>query len=132
MDVFHWNGSKDEKGRRLLQLIGTEVARECIDEDFWVNEWVNTCEKEGIFSNYDYIIIDDMRFDNEAKMVREYNGVVVMVEGEKYNLGSNSTHASERGVDISLVDYYYKNTKGSLEEENNHITNFCTFALKWG
>ena len=26
-----WNGEKDEKGRRLLQLLGTECGRECID-----------------------------------------------------------------------------------------------------
>jgi len=28
-----WNGVKDKRGRRLLQIIGTEAGRECIGQD---------------------------------------------------------------------------------------------------
>ncbi len=34
-----WDGKKDPKGRRLLQLLGTECGRKCISQDIWVKHW---------------------------------------------------------------------------------------------
>ena len=57
-----WDGNKDTKGRRLLQLLGTEVGRECISDDIWIEKWQESLDNTG--SNVT-IICDDLRFQNE-------------------------------------------------------------------
>jgi len=59
-----WNGLKDEKGRRLLQLLGTEVCRKCISDSYWTDKFLDSC----IASKAEVIICDDVRFDNEAEV----------------------------------------------------------------
>ena len=59
-----WNGIKDENGRRLLQVLGTEVCRDCIDKNYWVKKMQNRIDKTTL----KYIIIDDVRFENETKV----------------------------------------------------------------
>jgi len=58
-----WDGEKDSKGRRLLQLLGTDVCRDCIDKDYWAKRWRTAAEA----SEADIVIVDDVRFDNEAE-----------------------------------------------------------------
>jgi len=73
-----WNGAKDAKGRRLLQLIGTECGRECVGPDVWVERWRRE-NVESVLIPHDVLIIDDVRFANEAAMVRELGGPVYEV-----------------------------------------------------
>ena len=42
-----WNGKKDKRGRRLLQLLGADCGRDCIDKDIWVKHWRNAARKAG-------------------------------------------------------------------------------------
>ena len=37
-EFMGWDGEKDERGRRLLQLLGTEVGRG-YDPEIWVKHW---------------------------------------------------------------------------------------------
>ena len=88
-----WDGKKDEKGRRLLQLLGTECGRECIGEDVWVNIWTKDYFIHA--DNYDTIVVDDVRFENEVKTIRMLNGVMVRIDGRSDDLGTNAKHDSE-------------------------------------
>ena len=72
-----WDEQKDAKGRRLLQLLGTECGRECIGPDVWVDLWRRACIE--LPTDYDVYIIDDVRFLNEAAMIRELDGPVYEV-----------------------------------------------------
>ncbi len=63
-----WNGEKDEKGRRLLQLLGTECGRNCISENIWIDKWIHTAK----IANSKVTIIDDCRFDNEYDTAKFY------------------------------------------------------------
>lgn len=67
-----WNGEKDEKGRRLLQLLGTECGRQCIHPDLWVMKW------EDRANEYNITIADDIRFENEAKAIKK-RGILIHV-----------------------------------------------------
>ena len=87
-------------GRKLLQLCGTEFGREMIDPNIWVKI------TENKLGNYvdTHVFIDDLRFDNEAEMVRSMGGFVVEVERDgACNLGKDS-HVSEKGVSSSLIN----------------------------
>lgn len=59
-----WNGEKDEKGRTLLQLLGTDVCRHCISENYWVDRW----QEQARSIPADVFIIDDIRFQNEFEI----------------------------------------------------------------
>jgi hypothetical protein len=54
----------DEKNRPLLQYLGTEIGRK-YDYDMWLNYTLSQCK------NYDRVVVDDVRFSNEADRLKE-------------------------------------------------------------
>jgi len=91
--------------RRLYQYIGTDLLRN-LDADFHVKKLK---EKVAIFSSCSLIldgivIIDDVRFENEAKFVKD-NGILckVVKEGSiNENIASVNNHVSEN---VNLDEY---------------------------
>ena len=58
--------------RFAMQTLGTEWGRETMDQDFWtgiVRRKIKSLVEEGR-----PVVIDDMRFENEAHMIRELGG----------------------------------------------------------
>jgi hypothetical protein len=91
--------------RRLYQYIGTDLLRN-LDVDFHVKKLK---EKVAIFSSCSLIldgviIVDDVRFENEAKFVRDNNGILCKVvrEDVSENIASVNDHISEN---VNLDDY---------------------------
>ena len=77
-----WGGKTN---RYAQQTIGTEWGREIISQDIWVN-----CVKRDIMAWYKdragdplVIVIDDVRFPNEAQMVRDFGGELWTVRRPK-------------------------------------------------
>lgn len=93
-----WDGKKDDKGRRLLQLLGTEIGRECIDPDIWIKKWELTC----LELKPEVCIIDDVRFENEIEFFIERGAYTIKIVGREDSLVDTS-HASEKG----LKDEYF-------------------------
>ena len=83
-------------GRVLLQTLGTEWGREMIDQDIWVKAMRHILT-DAMFQEYRPIVIDDLRFENEAKMIRELNGEIWHVERRSFT-PANDNHISEAGV----------------------------------
>jgi hypothetical protein len=77
--------------RHAMQTLGTEWGREQMGQDFWVNMVRTAIENTSPGSR---IIIDDVRFHNEAALIREMGGKVVMITGRGGIAGS---HVSESG-----------------------------------
>ena len=73
--IPHWGLSP----RRLFQLLGTEFGREMIHPDIWLMRAhlhiLGLLEK-----GYRRICLSDVRFENEAVMVRKLGGVLWYVE----------------------------------------------------
>lgn len=120
-----WDGVKDTKGRRLLQLLGTECGRECIGPDVWVDLWRQ--QNIDVVRPFDVLIIDDVRFANEAAMIRELDGPVYEVRRRsrlpwwRRVLSALRRHASERipiKPDGVILNY---GTKGDLESIADRI-----------
>lgn len=66
-ECFGWDGKKDARGRRLLQVIGTEAGR-----DYNPNIWVEHFDE--IINSYVepcIVLIDDVRFPNECDYINE-------------------------------------------------------------
>ena len=84
-------------GRVLLQTLGTEWGREIIDQDIWVKAMKHILT-DTMFDEYHPIVIDDLRFENEAKMVRELGGEVWEIDRKNFT-PANDNHISEAGVE---------------------------------
>jgi hypothetical protein len=126
-EEFGWDGNKDEKGRKLLQTLGTECGRMYGGENFWVDKWQSAvyqwrCSVAWQSPNYPIVICDDVRFDNEAQHIRDIGGHICKIEGRAYDMGENNNHASEAGISNNLIDCVIDNT-GDMDALENHIRN---------
>jgi hypothetical protein len=86
--------------RQLLQVVGTEVFRETVAQDYWLNAF-----KSQIKAGKNYIC-DDARFSNEQALVKELGGYTIGIE--RPGIASSDTHASEQ-IDLSNCDFILKN-----------------------
>lgn len=101
-NYFGWNGDKDEKGRTLLQYVGTDVVGKQIPE-FWAEFIVSVLK--FFPGQWDFVLIPDCRYPWEVStMEKNFDTVVLRVErpGFESNLTEDQKkHASE----IMMDDY---------------------------
>lgn len=119
---FNWNGQKDEKGRTILQYVGTDVVR-TQKPNFWVDFVINIL---SMFKNeWDYVLIPDTRFPNEIQRWDE-DWDITSVRINRLNFTSTLTkeqlnHPSETSLDNFNFDYIINAENGldKLEKEVN-------------
>jgi len=115
-----------EDNRKFLQFLGTEVFREKVSPDFWVElfrlYYKIVGKKEKV------IFIDDVRFENEAEMIREEGGVLVFIEPSKPLPVDD--HASERSIPglKEKADYIFLNTYNQDAKET--FVDFVSILLR--
>lgn len=97
--VFHWDGNKNEKGRRLLQVIGTEAGRE-YNENIWVEHLENN-ELSSLFPN-NFVFVDDWRFPNEKSYFQDnflFDVTTIRIERPDADIYMKlAGHASENSI----------------------------------
>jgi hypothetical protein len=97
-----------------MQTLGTEWGRQTVHPDFWVAIAANKIERtlaSGFKSGTNYKLLalfDDVRFANEAAMLRSYGGVILRVERpDTAKPAEIAAHASEEmdfAADVTLVN----------------------------
>lgn len=118
-NISGWKGAEEDKPRKLLQEVGTDIVRNTINEDFFVNRIIDDIKVYSRF--FDIVIIDDARFENEITKVKEAFNNVVTIKIERDNFVSELTiaeknHASETSLDnYKDFDYIIKNNEGLKE-----------------
>lgn len=96
--------------RQMWQVLGTECMRENFGHDFWIRRAQLEIDVIKAFALNEEreaaIVITDVRFDDEARFIRQQGGVVLRVVRPHHDngLADRSRHASERGVDDQLVN----------------------------
>lgn len=119
---FEWDGKKDEKGRTLLQYIGTNIVRNN-NPRFWTDFLINVAKLfEG---TWDYMIIPDTRFPNEVTCWYGADFKVKHIHVIRDNFESNLTeeqknHISETAMDAVRPDIYLHND-GTLEDLRKRV-----------
>jgi len=103
--------------RMAMQTLGTDWAREMMHQDFWVNLWKIDCHRT-IFQKIP-IIVEDVRFHNEAKAVREMGGILIRVV--RPSLKSEDLHKSETEQDGIKCDIELVND-GDLDQLTKRLT----------
>ena len=93
--------------RQLLQTLGTDWGRTLVAEDIWLRIARRRIE-ELAASGVSTVVIADVRFDNESRMVQEMGGEVWGVD--RGPTAGVSPHVSESGLSPGMVDRVIDNT----------------------
>ena len=109
-----WDGAKQILHvRELLQRMGTEAGRDIHGQDCWLK-----IAREKINAADTPVVVTDVRFANEAELIRELGGTVVHVK--RPGVGPVNGHSSDAGVDVQLGDRVLVND-GPLEAVSGKI-----------
>lgn len=100
--------------RVALQHLGTEYGRQMIDANLWVNVVSHKIDQAMASHHYDFVMITDVRFDNEAELIKEKNGQILQVIRPDMTI-KESAHSSEQGIASDLIDQTLMND-GSWED----------------
>jgi len=109
--------------REMAQKVGTEGGRELFRNDLWTKRVEKEAEDEydliTTYLNSDkftlFVMVPDIRFEDEATWIRENGGVLLHVQRDDIHEIALSDHASEKGVINKLNDEVISNND-SLEE----------------
>jgi len=91
--------------RELMQLFGTDFARNMLGNDIWVkvnghilNQFFIAPENADVVG----LVLTDVRFDNEAEYIKSKGGIIVEIT--RPNTSAVANHVSEQGIDRELID----------------------------
>jgi uridine kinase len=112
---------KNDITRILLQIYGTEIFRNRVDNDYWSKQVAKRClENEN-----DITIITDTRFENEIECVYDYSDeydiTTIRVERFMERDDEKNNHSSETGLD-NYENWHY------IVENNSNIDDFESSA----
>lgn len=112
-EVFN---TKPAHVRHRLQQIGTEEGRDVYGENVWCDALEAWIYQIYLSNNLTKFVVADLRFDNEAKWIKDLGGVVIKIESDRNRSGMDSTalqHSSERGISEHLIDHVIINNEGT-------------------
>lgn len=110
--------------REFMQLIGTELFREQVHPNVWVNALlseyvpVDDSKRASMGNVIDYSactwpnwIINDVRFPNEAKAIKARNGLILRINRPADRTEGYHNHPSETALDNWKFDHVIENDK---------------------
>jgi len=117
-EIIPWLGVSS---RHLQQTLGTDWGRDMIRPDLW--ELLLKRRAEALLNAGVSVVVSDIRFDNEADLIRGLGGAVVHVEASPEVLAKirnsasvdHSAHRSEAGVSARSGDRFIRND-GAIED----------------
>lgn len=107
--VKQWNMTP----RKMLQILGTECFRDHFSANFWIVRADIELQRE-IYKNT-ITVISDVRFENEARFIRERGGLIVHVFREDEDITLKQAldkHRSEQTLLIHNADWVIRSPTG--------------------
>ncbi len=116
MKITDWDGSDENKPRELLQTLGTDIVREKINKDFFINR---ICEDIMVYKYYfDVIVISGARFPNELDIPKSKFDNVTIIKMERPGYENNLTTKQKKHItEHALEDY--QNYDYLIENDGN-------------
>lgn len=114
VDSLGLDKAKDQypEVRRLLQVFGTEVGREMLGSNIWVDTAMNSIKD----SSYNWVFTD-VRFPNEFEAIKSVGGHVWRVERELAK--PVNLHESETALDDYSFNHVFKNDSTIKDLQEN-------------
>jgi len=103
----------DTTPRQLMQIVGTQLFRDKLTECFphlKGSIWVGIV-KQKILRSSKNIVLTDVRFENEAEMVRQFNGKLIQIT--RIDNNQSDKHVSEN---IHIQTNYMLENNQTVEE----------------
>ena len=103
IDSFGWEHAKtsEPEVRALLQRLGSEVGRNLLGEDVWVDLTLKHAPDGS------KIVVTDCRFPNEAAAIKRLGGQMWRVS--RPGTAPVNAHPSETALDDYPFDHYFEN-----------------------
>ena len=131
-EFLDWDGKKDEVGRTLLQMVGTNIVR-ARHPNFWTGIVIGLIQSFESTNDFDVAIIPDARFPNEVDISLENLKNSVSVRIERVNKDGTPwinpiltedqcNHPSETSLDTFAFDYVVHNDEGLDTLQESAIT----------
>jgi len=109
--------------REAMQTLGTEWGRN-LQSDLWLKIAQRKIDSAREQQNYfKYIVITDVRFDNEAFLIRKNGGIIIEVT--RNDREHVAAHSSEDGLSFEAADFTIFND-GSLNELKDNVFKVLT------
>ena len=109
-----WYEEKNDITRAILQIYGTDVFRDRVDDQWWIKKLA-----ERVHANKaEYTIVTDARFDNEVSFFTEdpaFDTTTMNVFRKSTDTSLKTKHSSEAGISNHLIEFQIDNND-SLEE----------------
>jgi len=108
----NWFNEKNDITRLILQVVGTNLFRKHVDNDFWIKELIKKVNKY----QEKYVIVTDARFPNEIDLPHKLieNRRIISIRMQR-DTAQTSTHPSETALDTyAWFDYTIENN-GNLK-----------------
>ena len=114
--------------RLILQMVGTEMFRDCLSPRFWTTVLQRKIEKireEGAKC----IAISDCRFPEEIELIKSLGGIIVYVDRapDLHNHKLGFSHSSEHHISSIIPDATIDNNK-DLEYLRNQLDTLMEFC----
>lgn len=136
-----------KKDRKLLQFLGTDVARDMIDENIWCERfledtWIAQETAKRLYNKEIKFVSDDVRFPNENKMLKgeKWVGIYLSVSDDirAKRLESRDgdacldrlNHRSETSIDLFKDELIKVDVSGSLEKSYNNLEEVLEYIRK--
>lgn len=115
--------------REMMQKIGTNIIREQIDKNFFCKKMLKELSeltKEDPIGENTIVIIDDIRFENEANLIRDIGGILLRIV--RPNWGDLDEHRSETEMDEieTSVTIFNDSDLENLDQSGKNIANFMS------
>lgn len=111
----------NKSARYLMQTLGTEWGRGMVAQDIWLwamSKKIEEAKAEGA----GIVVIDDLRFENEAKWAKQVGAIVVRLLRDGYDYG-NDSHSSEQPIPKQYIDFTQ-----DAADEYQAATNILNYA----
>jgi len=106
-----------KSGRFMMQTLGTDWARNLLGQGVWARAVKDKISKLKID-----VVLDDVRFENEASMIHAYGGMIVRIDRPYQN--TTDEHRSELQLPEEYVDHTLRNVSPYESDLEYLVTDF--------
>jgi len=92
--------------REVMQTLGTEWGRDSVYSKIWLDSW------ERSINDLTYIVVEDLRYLNEAELVKRRGGQIWRIKRPDYKCNGHISETEMKGIDPDLTI----RNNGSVEE----------------
>ena len=96
-----------------MQTLGTEWGRKIIGDNIWVNLW--STKAEELTSMNQGVVADDVRFENEVKIIKDMGGIIVRMTRPSSVKTSHESESQDFDADLVIEN------NGTTEKVINFI-----------